>query len=318
MVGKTIHDLKNGESVSLFFVIRKKDLKNKKDGEPFLNLEFGDKSGRISGRVWDNARVVHDSLDIGKIVKVEGKVTSYRDELYITVQQIRAAVAEDNVDQSQFLPETDKNLRILNLRLFSFINSLSKPYIKELLHLIFDDIEFKNRFMKAPAAKLWHQNYLGGLLEHTLQVTDICDKVLANYPGVKRDILIAGALLHDIGKVDELSIDGFIDYSDEGRLLGHIVMGYELVAQKIAQVQNFPKPAANQILHIILSHHGLKEQGAPVVPMTLEAMIMHGADYLDSQASAFTRIIHKEKDSGGKWSKYVNLINRYLYLGEND
>lgn len=317
MLNKFIRDFAEGDQVLSFFIVRKKETKLKKDGSPYLSLELGDKTDRIRGTLWESSPEMANQFNVGDVLKIQGVVTSYQEELYIKIDKIRKAVAQDNIDLKQFLPETDKDIRILSLRLFTIIDSLQSAVIKKLLRNIFDDIEFKNKFLQAPAAKLWHQNYIGGLLEHTLQVTEICDKVLVYYKNVNRDILIAGSLLHDIGKVFELSMEGFIDYSDKGRLLGHVMMGYEYVARKISDLPELPEPVANQILHIILSHHGEKDQGAPVVPMTLEAMIMHGADYLDSQASAFVRIIQKEKDAGSKWSKYVNLIDRYIYMGED-
>lgn len=318
MKQKKISLLENGDAITSFFVLRDKEIKTKKDGAPFLSLELGDASGRIRGTMWDNAQAGYAIADVGNIIKVQGVVATYRDEMYITVEKFRKSQPQDNVELSDLLPETKKDVRIMTLRLFTIIDSLKSTPIKKLLHLIFDDINFKNKFAKAPAAKLWHQNYLGGLLEHTLQVVDICEKVLSNYEGVKRDILIAGALLHDIGKVYELSVEGFIDYSDKGRLIGHIVMGHHFVASRIEQITDFPEIVANQILHLILSHHGQKENGAPIVPLTLEAMILHGADYLDSQCSAFTRIIQNEKEPGKNWSKYVNLIDRYIYLGGDE
>jgi 3'-5' exoribonuclease len=316
MLSKFIRDFVEGEQVVGFFILRKKEIKSKKDSSPYLSLELGDRTDRIRGTLWEGTPELANQYNAGDILKIQGLVTSYQEELYIKIDKMRKAVPQDNVDLKQFLPETDKDVRILTLRLFSIIDSLHSAVIKKLLHYIFDDIDFKNKFLQAPAAKLWHQNYIGGLLEHTLQVTEICDKVLVYYKNVNRDILIAGALLHDIGKVFELSMEGFIDYSDKGRLIGHVMMGYEYAARKIAELPELPEATANQILHIILSHHGEKDQGAPVVPMTLEAMITHGADYLDSQASAFVRIIQKEKELGTKWSKYVNLIDRYIYLGE--
>jgi len=314
---KLIHDLQLGDQVLSFFVLRKKELKVKKDGEPFLSVELGDKSGRIRGTAWENAQTYYSTVEVGNIVKLKGVVASFRDENYINIERLRKVLPEDNVDASQFIQRSSQDSRILSLRLFSVIDGLSHPAVKKLLHLIFDDINFKNKFIQAPAAKHWHQNYLGGLLEHTLQVVDICEKVLKNYENVQRDILISGALLHDVGKVVELSTDGFIDYSVKGRLLGHTVIGYQFVASKIDQINDLPEHIGTQILHLILSHHGIKEQGAPVVPMTLEAIILHAADYLDSQASAFMRIIQNEKEPGKKWSKYVNLIDRYIYLGED-
>jgi len=318
MESKFIQELKPGDRITTFFILRKREIKLKKDsGEPYASFEFGDSSGRIRGTLWNNVKEIASLLNVGDIVKVQGFVTTYGDSNYINVEKIRKAVQQDNVNKSQFIPRTEKDTRMLMLRLFSIIDSLKNDQIKRLLHLIFDDIDFKNEFAKSPAAKLWHHNYLGGLLEHTLNVVDICDKVLGNYERVNRDILISGALLHDIGKVAELTIEGFIDYSDTGRLLGHTVIGCQIVTQKISTIQDFPKHLSDQIQHLILSHHGQKEQGAPIVPMTLEAIILHCADYLDSQSNAILRIIKKEtKDSEKKWSKYINLIDRFIYLGD--
>ncbi|MCI0513453.1 HD domain-containing protein [candidate division KSB1 bacterium] len=313
---KLIQDLQPGDQVLAFFVVRKKEFKTKKDGAPYLLLELGDRSGRIRGNVWDEVSATYSTLEIGGVAKVKGLVTTFDSEININIEKIRPTNAQDQVDFNQFLPQTRKDVRVMTLRLFAIIDSLSHQAVKRLLKLIFDDIDLKNKFTRAPAAKLWHQNYLGGLLEHTLQVTEICDKVISNYDHVNRDILMAGALLHDIGKIHELSLEGFIDYSDQGRLISHTILGYQLVATKISQLPELPETIGTQILHLILSHHGQQAQGAPVVPMTLEAMILHGADYLDSQASAFNRIIQNEKEPGKKWSKYVNLIDRYIYFGD--
>lgn len=318
MLTKQIKNLEVSNQVLSFFVLRKKELKIKKDGEPYLSVELGDQTGRIRGTIWDNAKTTYSSVELGNIVKIQGIVASFREEKYINIEKLRKSLPQDNVDLGLLMPKTTKDVRIMTLRLFSIIDSLTTSHIKKLLHLVFDDINFKNRFVQAPAAKLWHQNYLGGLLEHTLQVVDVCEKVMSNYEGVQRDVLIAGALLHDIGKVFEFSIDGFIDYSDRGRLVGHITMGYQYVTEKIGQLNNFPEDTASQIQHLILSHHGLRDHGAPVVPMTLEAMLLHCADYLDSQASAFVRIIQDEKEPGKKWSKYVNLIDRFIYMGDDE
>lgn len=318
METKIIHELKPGDRITAFFILRKKELKFKKDsGDPFAAFELGDKSGRIRGMLWNNAKETAMLFESGDIVKVQGVVTTYDNTNYINIQKIRKAVQQDNVDKEQFLPQIEKDTRMLILRLFSIIDSLKNSQIKQLLHLIFDDITFKNQFTKYPAAKLWHHNYLGGLLEHTLNVADICDKVLSNYEKINRDVLIAGALLHDIGKVTEFTIEGFIDYSDSGRLMGHTVIGSQMVAEKISRISDFSDELANQIQHLILSHHGQKEQGAPVVPMTLEAIVLHCADYLDSQANAFLRIIKNEKEPEKKWSKYVNLIDRFIYFGDS-
>ncbi|MBN1350325.1 HD domain-containing protein [candidate division KSB1 bacterium] len=318
METKFINELQPGDRITAFYILRKMEIKTKKDSSDiYASFELGDKTGRIRGTLWNDVKQSTESLKAGDVVKVQGVIARYEESDYINIRKIRKSIPQDNVEKEQFLPRAEKDTRMLMLRLFTIIDSIKHSQIKKLLTLIFDDIDFKNAFSKSPAAKLWHHSYLGGLLEHTLNVVDICDKVLGNYERINRDILIAGALLHDIGKIDELSADGYIEYTDPGRLIGHTVLGCQMVAKRISALPDFPTEIANQIQHLILSHHGSNEQGAPVVPMTLEAIVLHCADFLDSQANAFLRVIKREKGAGGKWSKYVNLIDRFIYLGDS-
>jgi 3'-5' exoribonuclease len=197
--------------------------------------------------------------------------------------------------------------------------SVENPHLKKLLNLILEDEELTQRLKVSPAAKLWHHSYLGGLVEHTLKVVEFCEKAAELYELVNRDLLISGALLHDIGKIYTYSLSGFIDYTDEGRLLGHIVSGDELINEKIKKVEGFPQELALQLRHLILAHQGQLEFASPVVPQTLEAIILHYADEMDAKAGAFSDIINRETRQGRegkKWSDWVPLIRRYIYLGE--
>ena len=193
--------------------------------------------------------------------------------------------------------------------------SVENSHLKELLNRVFTDSEIREQFKDAPGGKLWHHNYLGGLLEHTLSVTDIADRVGQMYPDIKRDLIIAAGLLHDIGKISSYTYKTLIDFTDDGRLVGHIVIGAQMVKDKIREIKDFPKDLEMELTHLILSHQGKLEHASPVVPMTLEGLILYYADEIDSNANAYQRITKREKEPGRKWSSYVSLINRYLYFG---
>jgi len=317
MNSNLIRELKAGDGVLSYFIIRKKELKEKiSNREFYLNFEFGDLSGRISGTLWHHVDEVNKTIQVSDIVKVKGKVITYQDKPHISIEKIRKTTTKDNVTLDQFLPHTDKDVEKLFTEILNFIQSISDSHIRKLLLQIFEDTEIRQQFIHAPAAKLWHHNYLGGLIEHTLSITQVCDRVQQHYPQVNRDILLASALVHDLGKIHELSTKGFINYSTEGRLVGHITMTAQMVSEKINLIPDFPMDLKNQLLHCILSHHGQKEFGSPVEPMTLEALVLNCVDEMDSKINAFLRIIKKEKEPGKEWSNYVNLLNRFIYLGE--
>ncbi len=314
-----ITDLKPGDKLVSFFVLRKKELKSKRDSDDdYLSLELGDASGRVTATVWDDVQKHYDALSKGDIVKVKGKAINFRERLHITVEKIRGAEEKDQCDLKQLVPVVDKDRNKLLAHLDELIKKVENDPLKKLLNSIFKDESIRKAFRNAPGGKLWHHNYVGGLLEHTLSVTDISLSVGANYPGINRDLLIAGGLLHDIGKIESYSYKTLIDYTDRGRLLGHIVIGAQIVSDKIKSIPDFPKNLENQLLHLILSHQGKLEQASPVVPMTLEGLLLYYADELDSKANAFLRISKKDKKAGLKWSSYVKLLERYLYLGTEE
>ena len=318
MVDKLIRDLRPGDETVSFFILRKKETKAKHEsGEIYLSLELGDRSGRIQGTLWDDVKENSSNLARGDIIKVQGKVITYKDRSHLSIEKIRKVEEKDQVDVTRLVPVTEKDRDRLFEHLNELIANVSHSQLKTLLESIFSDQLIRKRFGDAPAGKLWHHAYLGGLLEHTLSVTDICVAVGKMYPRINCDLLMAGALLHDIGKISSFSFRTLIDYTDEGRLIGHIVQGAQLVREKIASISNFPVELERHLLHLILSHQGKLEQASPVVPMTLEALILYYADEIDSKTNAFLRIEKREKQSGVKWSSYVKLLDRYLYFGED-
>jgi len=316
MVQKLLSDLTPGDSVLSFSIIRKKEIKHRKSSnEMYLSLEFGDRSGRIRGSLWKNVEEMNKCLLPGDVVK--GKVINFLDQRHISIEKIRKAKKEDKIDPAQFLPVAKQDVEQMFTSLKKQLSQVEDPYLRSLIKLFMEDKAFVEEFCKAPAGKLWHHAYLGGLLEHTLSVTTITTFLSAHYGDtVNKDLLVTVSFLHDIGKIEEFSARGFIEYSTPGRLVGHISIAANVVSEKISQIKDFPKNLGDQLIHCILSHHGQKERGSPVIPMTLEALILSCADELDSSVAAFQRIISREKEPGRAWSNYVNLIDRFIYLGE--
>ncbi len=312
-----IRDLKPGTEVTDFFVLRKKEIKPF-NGQKYLKLELGDSTGRIDAVLFENVEESYAEAETGDIVKVKGMTATYREGLEIKVEKLRKA-KEGEGDPLDFLPKAEMDLGLLFDNFLKKIETIKNQHLKKLLNLILEDEKLTQKLKIAPAAKLWHHSYLGGLLEHTLKVAELCEKAADLYELVDKDLLLTGALLHDIGKIHTYSIAGFVDYTDEGRLLGHIVSGDELVNQRIKKIEGFPDKLALELRHLILSHQGELEFASPVVPQTIEAIILYYADEMDAKAGAFSQIIKRETlqgKTGKKWSDWIPLIRRYIYLGE--
>lgn len=312
-----ITDLKAGQKITDFFVVRHKEIHTKKDStETYLSIELGDASGRIFGSLWGDWQKVEHELKIGELAKVRANVIDWHGKPHLSITKIRHLCDSDDVSLDSFLPRAQKPASQLLDEFQTLSDQISDDHLAKLLKSILTEDNLMDKLQKAPGGKLWHHCYLGGLLEHSINVAQIVLAIAENYKHINRDLVLAGALLHDIGKIVEFKWDGFIDYSDAGRLHGHIAIGYALVAQKIEKIKGFPATLRDELLHLILSHQGKLEQGSPVVPMTREAFVLYFADELDSKLGAFDRIDEKENESGKKWSNYVKLLDRFLYLGD--
>ncbi|MCL2062872.1 MAG: HD domain-containing protein [Candidatus Cloacimonetes bacterium] len=308
---KDVYQYLNQE-IDIFLLLTKKELREGKK-DYYIRLDFVDKSGHISGNVWNNALSSMDGYAEKDVVKVRALVTNYKEQIQLNVKKIRKA-NENEYELEDYIQKTKKDVNQLSKDFFSMIDSISEENIKKLLSIIFDDKEMWMKFSYCPAAKSWHHNYVGGLIEHTVSVMKICDFVSKMYP-VNRDILIAGAILHDIGKVFEYTTLPSIEFSDEGRLIGHIVLGDQFVANKANEINLFPANLLMKLRHLIISHHGELEKGAVKVPQTLEAVILHFADNLDAQAIGTHQLMESAIDPKAQWTEYDKLNNRYIYLG---
>ena len=314
-----ISDFQPGQKLVEFFVLRHKEIRNKRDSsEIYLSLELGDASGRIFGSLWNDAAAMHDALHEGRIVKVRALVIDWNGRNHLSIEKIRAAKNSDHVDIDTFLPRSKESPQVLLEQLSAYIEQVDDPFLKKLLLGVFENDKIILRLQRAPGGKLWHHCYSGGLLEHTLHVVQSCIVLSSNYPSLNKALLICGAMLHDIGKIVEFSTNGFFDYSDEGRLHGHISIGFHLVAGWIDAIDGFPNELKKELLHLILSHQGKREHGSPVEPMTREAFVLNCADELDAKLAAFDRIYEREQEPGKKWSNYVNLLDRFFYFGDKD
>jgi len=305
-----IKNLKNNENVKKYFLIVKKELLKTKTEKNYLNLILQDKSGKIEGKIWD----VNENIDIdeGDVVLIEGKVDKFKDKLQIIINSI-VKIDDKEEHISELVPATEKNLNKLITQLTYFKDSISNQYLKKLVEKVLFDEKFFAKFKLAPAASKFHHAYRGGLLEHTINVVEICDKLSSIYSFTNKDILITGALLHDIGKVYEYDLLTF-SRTDYGKLVGHIGIGLSLIDRKLEKFKNFPEKLAHAIRHLILSHHGEFEWGSPVQPLTIEALLLHFADNIDSKAFSFYNFINEKKG----WVYSSSLRRNILFDDYND
>ncbi len=314
MKKRFITDIRTGDRVDDIFVLSEKILSQKKDGNNFLNVTLSDKTGTIKGVVWDHVDQIAAGVTSGDFVHVIGGVSDYRGTLQVVIK-IMEPFPSDRIDPSDFLPQTSRDIEGMFKRLVKRMDSITTDYLKALIDAFFKDKEFVNKFKTAPAAKKMHHAYIGGLLEHTLSMTSLADKIAGHYSGIDRDLLIAGAILHDIGKVDEFEYQSKIDYSDKGRLLNHIVIGLKMVDEKLSEIKHFPEDQMLLLKHLIVSHHGTREFGSPEPPKTIEAVLLNYIDEIDSKVNAIRDFIASE-DPDETWTSYHRLLERHFYKGK--
>ena len=323
-----IADLANFDEGKLFdgfFLVLLKQQRTTKSNKPYLNLILGDKTGQLEGRVWEpgDPRIARD-FDRGDIVKARGSASRFDDRLQMKIDQLRLAQPNE-VDKSDMLPSTTCDVAELWSQLLGFVDSLANPDLKLLLATMLANPAIAQAYREAPAAKQLHHAWLGGLLEHVVSLCTLADRVLPSYPLLDRDLLLAGVVLHDIGKVRELSWDIGFEYTIEGTLLGHIQMGIELVEKTIDTLPNFPPKLKTLVLHMILSHHGKLEFGSPKLPMIPEALALNFLDDLDAKMQAvqgeFDKCLREGKGpdelTGKVWAlDQRQLLNTKRLLGE--
>jgi len=307
-----VKDLEVNRVVASSFMVTYKEVRQKKDGDYFLSLTLSDRTGNLLAIMWDSFQEIVDSLEVNDFVKVKGSVNIYNNRLQMIIHRIRKLSGEE-VNPADYLPSSEEDPEEMFQRLREVISSIKNPYLRRLLEQIFSNDEIARKFKLAPAAKGLHHIYLGGLLEHTLSVVDLCQMVCQHYEGLNHDLLIAGALLHDLGKIDELSYSRSFNYTDEGRLLGHILMEYQLVDKEVDKIEGFPPELRLQLLHLLASHHGTYEFGSPKRPKTLEALVLHYLDDMDAKLESMQQSISGHPTLQGNWSPFNKILERYIY-----
>jgi len=309
-----VADIKDRDVVKAVFLVKEKILAMAKNGKPYMNLRFMDKSGEVDAKVWDNTDVLDKLFDKNDFVQVRGKASVYMNKMQVVVAEI-TKVPEEEVDLADFLPESPRNGAEMRQELHDVVAALSDPHLKALLELFLADESFMNLYCKAPAAKGMHHVYLGGLLEHSLALVKLVKTIVPLYEGINEELLVTGALLHDVGKIHEMSYDRAFDYTDAGKLLGHITIGVELIENKIRQVEGFPRELGLLLKHMLLSHHGQYEYGSPKRPKTIEATILNYLDDMDSKINGIQYHIAKETVSTSRWTAHHRLYDRYFFKG---
>jgi 3'-5' exoribonuclease len=310
-----VRDIKTGDRISEVFLASDKNLAYSQKGSPYLNIRLKDRTGDVDGKVWENAPAWDKVFKKGDLIRIQARALSFKNVIQLSIIELQK-VEDTEVNLADFFPVAKGDQAAMFNELLAYCNQVKTPCLSALLKAFFLDEKVAERFRKAPAAKGFHHVYIGGLLEHTLSVVRLLDKAADHYAGVNRDLLIAGGILHDIGKIHELSFDRIIEYSDPGRLIGHIVMGLEMVDAKIASMPDFPEQTAMELRHIMLSHHGVLEYGSPKRPKTLEALIVHYIDDLDAKVNAFQETIRGAQGSESDWTPYHRLFDRYIYKGK--
>ncbi|MFC1886049.1 3'-5' exoribonuclease YhaM family protein [Thermodesulfobacteriota bacterium] len=315
MEKRFINQINAGAGIDDIFVLTEKTLSHKRDGNPFLNVILSDKTGSIKGVMWDNINPTTESVSAGDFVHIKGNAGEYKGILQLVIKKMDIC-SPDNLDPSDFLPATTRNINDMFTRLQQIAAGIENDYYRKLIEAFLTDKEMALAFKTAPAAKKMHHAYIGGLLEHTLSMTLLIDRISGHYKDVDRDLLIAGAILHDVGKTKEFEYSTRIDYSDAGRLLNHIVIGLGMIDDKIREIKEFPEELALMLKHLVVSHHGAREFGSPEPPKTIEAVLLSYIDEIDAKINGIRDFISME-DPKSAWTSYHRLLERHFYMGKN-
>lgn len=307
---KYINELREGENIIEHYLCKSRQSMKSRNGKTYLSLKLQDKTGIVDAKVWELNNDIQ-SFQENDFIKVDAFVTTFNNELQLNVKRIRRS-REGEYDPANYIPSTEKNIEEMYQQLMAYIKTIKSPYIKKLLEEIFlRHPVISKEFKYHSAAKAMHHSYRGGLVEHTLSVTQICEFMAPRYEFVDRDILVASAMLHDVGKVLELSDFPVNDYTDDGQLLGHLMIGAELIADTAAKIEGFPKRLETLLKHCMISHHGEFEYGSPKLPSTIEAFILHCADNMDAKTKMIEDMLAAD-NTPGHWVGYHRMLQRNL------
>ncbi|MFP4190436.1 MAG: 3'-5' exoribonuclease YhaM family protein [Candidatus Hydrogenedentota bacterium] len=308
--------LEEGDYVSDYFIAARKDLRDLHSGGKFLGMVFKDRTGEIGGVLWQNAPAVAKLFEVGDVVRVRGTVNTYQDRLQIRVDQV-LPLRESEYDLADLALALD-NAEDLYQALTRILGQVEDPWLRKLVDAFLEDEAFVEQFKAAAAGKKWHHAYRGGLLEHCHEMARCAETMCELFSGINRDLLLTAVLVHDIGKLEEMSHGAHVDYTSAGKLLGHLAIGMDMVQRRIDALEGFPENLRLQLLHCVLAHHGELQTGSPVLPKTLEALVLYHCDNMSAQTNAFNRVVAETKDRERVWSDYIGMIGRQIWTRDED
>jgi len=314
--GPFVTDLQEGMEFIGYYISRNPRLDPFRDPSrgKYLRMQLVDRTGFIEARMWEECEGIFDEINGGGPVKVGGVVESFREDMQVNIRRMRSA-GEEEIEIEDMMRTTERDFDEMWEIVLEAINNIQDPHLSSLVGHFYADSEWIARFMEAPSARRVHHAYFGGFLEHTYELLMLARPLMTLYPEIDRDLLVVGILLHDIGKMEELSWGFDTDYTDAGRLLGHIVLGERAISQAIDKIEEFPKERTLEVLHLVISHHGRNEWGSPRRPKTMEAVALHYLDNLDAQVNRFKLLIEVARASGESWTGYDRMLRRSLYSG---
>jgi 3'-5' exoribonuclease len=304
-----VADFKPNQTFSTTLLVHVKDVRQKKSGDPYLSMLLGDRTGEVDAKMWDNVAEVIDTFERDDFVKVKGLLQIFQNRPQLTIHRM-ARVADSDVDFKDYFPASERDPEEMFADLRGMVAGMANPHLRALLQAFLDDEALARMYKTAPAAKHVHHAFLGGLLEHVLSVCHLSRMAAAHYSYIDPDLLLTGAVLHDVGKVAELTYDRSIGYSTEGQLLGHIIIGLRLLNDKLQRLPDFPPKLRVLVEHLIVSHHGELEFGSPKTPLFPEAMLLHHLDNLDSKMECMRSLVAKDRHVDGCWTGYSASLDR--------
>ncbi len=315
-----VNQLGHKDAVSDVFIASDKQLRPNRSGNLYLQVELSDRTGAISARMWNASEAVYKSFDNGDYVRVEGTAQLYQGAMQLIATKL-ARVDPQEVDEDDFTPIAQVEVDKLVVRLGEMLRGMNDPHLQNLAECFLLDESFMTKFTRAPAGIKNHHAYLGGLLQHAISLMDVVQRIGPCYPQINRDLLLIGAFLHDIGKIDELGYDREMVYTDQGQLIGHIVMAVGMLEEKVREAEKLagepiPEETVLRIKHMLVSHHGEYQFGSPKLPMTLEAVALCFLDNLDAKINAFDLLMSEDPNVDSPWTHYHPNINRKLYKGK--
>ena len=322
MTRRFVQDLSDGEAIDDVYLVSEKQLRANRNGNLYLQLELRDRTGAIEARQWNAGEGAFRSFEEGDFLQVRGKVQLFQGSLQIIANHIER-VPSEQVELADFLPHTKRDVGQLRQQLLDTLRKLQNQHLRALAECFFMDDELMSNICRAPAGIRNHHAYVGGLLEHVVTLMDAAQRLLPLYPDLDGDLLLMGVFLHDIGKVRELSYHRVFGYTDEGQLIGHLIIGVEMLNQMVAQVPDltgepFPIELHLRLKHMILSHHGTYEFGSPKLPMTPEAIALHHLDNLDAKVHTFVRDINEDRNELAAWTPFNQSLQRRLFKGASE